>query len=319
MTSKFGLDKVISSTDRFNDIRIKRLKRAFGCNGICVYDFLICEIHKAQGFYIELSDDLIFIASDYFCVEEDDIKNIIDFCVSVKLFDADMYKQGILTSESIQQDFNETRKVCRKNPVDIDNFFAQNDEEIVQECTSTEQNCTKDSVYNIDFVQKHPSTTHLLYKNNAVETQFCTKPHNFCANEQKNDEINKEKKVTKEKKYIKKISTDVDIKESSPSPSTIKQEVEFLKGEEIWLSNLQMLHRLDVNALKNRLDDFVVQCIADGKTSHASIQDAKQHFNSWLRIKLNNSNNYANIQQQNNRRRGSEITATSAEDYKTPF
>lgn len=69
-----------------------------------------------------------------------------------------------------------------------------------------------------------------------------------------------------------------------PYSLTIDEEIAKLKEEECWLDQLQVLHHMDISLLRNSLDDFRVQCLADGKDRHSSLQDAKQHFNSWLRI-----------------------------------
>ena len=66
---------------------------------------------------------------------------------------------------------------------------------------------------------------------------------------------------------------------------TLDQEIEAMKNDECWLDQLQMLHHTEMSVLRICLDDFRVQCVADGKErGHQSLADAKQHFNSWLRI-----------------------------------
>lgn len=70
-----------------------------------------------------------------------------------------------------------------------------------------------------------------------------------------------------------------------PYSLTLDQEIEKLKTDEVWLDGLQVLHSMNIELLRNSLDDFRVQCVADGKErGHQSLADAKQHFNSWLRI-----------------------------------
>ena len=70
-----------------------------------------------------------------------------------------------------------------------------------------------------------------------------------------------------------------------PYSLTLDQEIEKLKADECWLDQLQVLHSMKIELLRNSLDDFRVQCVADGKErGHQSLADAKQHFNSWLRI-----------------------------------
>ena len=69
-----------------------------------------------------------------------------------------------------------------------------------------------------------------------------------------------------------------------PYSMTIDEEIAELKKDECWLDQLQVLHATNISSLRSSLDDFRVQCLADGKDRHSSLQDAKQHFNAWLRI-----------------------------------
>ena len=92
-------------------------------------------------------------------------------------------------------------------------------------------------------------------------------------------------------------STDVDVDEDiarsrapSPPPSpyslSLDEEIEALKHSDIWLDNLQTLHHMPKEALLERLDEFRLQCIADGRDNHDGLADAKSHFNYWLRAKV---------------------------------
>lgn len=66
---------------------------------------------------------------------------------------------------------------------------------------------------------------------------------------------------------------------------TLDQEIETLKSEDYWIEQLQMLHSVSSEEIKKSLDEFRLQCIADGKErGHPSLSDAKKHFNSWLRL-----------------------------------
>lgn len=98
-------------------------------------------------------------------------------------------------------------------------------------------------------------------------------------------------KVKESKVKKMKTSSDDDVVDNASASPTqvtknIDKEVDFLKGETCWLEQLQVLHKLDMCTIRDKLNDFRAQCLADGKTEHASMQDAKAHFNSWLRITL---------------------------------
>lgn len=49
---KTGLNYYTVDTDRYQDRRIKRLKKDFKCRGIAVYDYILCEIYRVQGCFL---------------------------------------------------------------------------------------------------------------------------------------------------------------------------------------------------------------------------------------------------------------------------
>lgn len=106
-----------------------------------------------------------------------------------------------------------------------------------------------------------------------------------------------------------------------PYTLTLEQEIEQLKKDENWLDGLRQLHLLDIEQLRNSLDDFKVQCVADGKERHQSIQDAKQHFNSWLRIVINkNRKKDVPVRSEGrNQRRANILSADEKKEYGGSF
>lgn len=106
--SKTGFRYYNIDTDRYQDIRIKRLKKMFGCEGISVYDYLLCEIYRVNGFYIDWSQDLAFDISEYFNIDEDNVNNIVSYCCNIGLFNAEFFHENaVLTSKSIQERYLE--------------------------------------------------------------------------------------------------------------------------------------------------------------------------------------------------------------------
>lgn len=107
-----------------------------------------------------------------------------------------------------------------------------------------------------------------------------------------------------------------------PYSLTLDQEIEKLKADECWLDGLQVLHSMPMEQLRNSLDDFRVQCVADGKErGHQSLADAKQHFNSWLRI-VNNKNREKDDKDRTkgrNQRRGNVLSPDEQKTYGNTF
>lgn len=106
-----------------------------------------------------------------------------------------------------------------------------------------------------------------------------------------------------------------------PYSMTIDEEIAELKKDECWLDQLQVLHATNISSLRSSLDDFRVQCLADGKDRHSSLQDAKQHFNAWLRI-VNDKNKRKDDKvrpESRNQRRGNLLKSNEEKTYGNSF
>ena len=97
--------------------------------------------------------------------------------------------------------------------------------------------------------------------------------------------------------------------------------VEELKQSEIWLEQMQMRFRMNADEIKEKLDIFALDCRCRG-TEHKNLNETRRHFNDWLRIQIESQNrntNEATRRKPENKRRGTDVTATSAEDYDGAF
>ena len=97
--------------------------------------------------------------------------------------------------------------------------------------------------------------------------------------------------------------------------------IEELKQSEIWLEQMQMRFRMNADEIKEKLNIFALDCQCRG-TEHKNLNDTRRHFNDWLRIMIesqNRNNNDATRRKQENKRRGSDVTASKAEDYDGAF
>jgi hypothetical protein len=105
---KTGFDYYNTDTNRYQDMRIKRLKKSFGCNGIAVYDYILCEIYRVKGCFLEWDENTAFDVADYFGIKESLVKEIVNYCAAVGLFDKELLGcERILTSQSIQKRYLE--------------------------------------------------------------------------------------------------------------------------------------------------------------------------------------------------------------------
>lgn len=113
--SKNGFSYYKAETDRFQDIKIKRLKKKYGCDGYAVYQYVLNEIYRVDGSYIRWTEDQLFDCADYWGMNEERVKEIVDYCTEICLFDPIVWKtQCILTSRAIQSRYLDICKVSKK-------------------------------------------------------------------------------------------------------------------------------------------------------------------------------------------------------------
>jgi hypothetical protein len=67
--------------------------------------YLLCEIYKDKGYYIDYNEDLVFDIADFFALEDKVVIKIIESCVKIDLFNEELFKNNILTSRGIQKRF----------------------------------------------------------------------------------------------------------------------------------------------------------------------------------------------------------------------
>jgi len=116
--NKVGLDFYSVETDRYQNKKIKRVRKDFGCAGVAVYDFILCEIYRVKGCFLVWDSDTAFDVADYFGIKESLVNEIVNYCCVVGLFDkALLMRENVLSSYSIQERYlNICIKAKRKDP-----------------------------------------------------------------------------------------------------------------------------------------------------------------------------------------------------------
>lgn len=117
--AKHGLSYYNVDTDRYADRKIKRLKHSFGCSGLAVYDYLLCEVYRDRGCVLEWDEDTAFDVADYFGLKVTTVKEIVKYCGSVGLFDTELLSRGIITSEAIQKRYLEMCNRAKRSNIEI--------------------------------------------------------------------------------------------------------------------------------------------------------------------------------------------------------
>lgn len=117
--AKTGFSYFCTDTDRYQDRKIKRLKKRCGCVGMCIYDYIICEVFRVRGYMLEWDADTIFDIAEYFGIEEAQVSEAVEYMAEVGLFDAAKLAEGIITSASIQRRFYEMSDKAKRKGVTI--------------------------------------------------------------------------------------------------------------------------------------------------------------------------------------------------------
>lgn len=122
--NKIGFNYYCVDTDRYQDRRIKKLRKNFGCVGLAVYDYLLCEIYRDKGCFSAWDEDAAFDVAEYLGIKENTVAEVVKYCGVVGLFDATLLSRGTITSPSIQRRFLEMCNTARRQnatiPPDID-------------------------------------------------------------------------------------------------------------------------------------------------------------------------------------------------------
>jgi hypothetical protein len=138
---KTGLAFYRIDTDRYQDIRIKRLKKTFGCMGVAVYDYVLCEIYRVRGCFIGWDESTAFDVAEYFNLKETQVNEVINYCCAVGLFNKGLLASGrILTSESIQKRYIEMCTRAKRRDVIIPEEYKI----IHEQCQITQEVCDKE-------------------------------------------------------------------------------------------------------------------------------------------------------------------------------
>lgn len=117
---KISFDYYSIDTNRYQDIKIKRLKKELGCAGVAVYDYILCEIYRVKGCFLEWDNNTAFDVAEYFGLKENLICEIVNYCCKVGLFDKGMLaRENVITSHSIQSRFLKWSDLAKRKDVKI--------------------------------------------------------------------------------------------------------------------------------------------------------------------------------------------------------
>ena len=155
---RVGLSYYSVDTDRYLDIRIRRLVKAFGCDGIAVYDYLLCNIYRVKGCFAAWDESTAFNVAEYLRLKESVVLEIVRYCGVVGLFNKELLSRGIITSAAIQRRYIDTCIRENRKNIEIPEFCRILPEEtakLPEESPNTPEFCreVKKSIISSPYVE----------------------------------------------------------------------------------------------------------------------------------------------------------------------
>lgn len=155
---RVGLSYYSVDTDRYLDIRIRRLVKAFGCDGIAVYDYLLCNIYRVKGCFAAWDKSTAFNVAEYLRLKESVVLEIVRYCGVVGLFNKELLSRGIITSAAIQRRYIDTCIRAKRKNLEIPEFCRILPEEtakLPEESPNTPEFCreVKKSIISSPYVE----------------------------------------------------------------------------------------------------------------------------------------------------------------------
>ena len=284
---KIGLDYFPLDVDFYSDVKVRKLMRNNGGGkALAVYTVLLCSIYES-GYYMVWDSDSPFIMSEKLGFEEGYLKEVTKYCVSVDLFDKDLFeKSHILTSRSIQSRYFAAKRL--RNGTQAMPYVY---EEFIQQTSQEKVNVAEGDIFD-SITMQNESYCSNNDENNVV---FAAKTHVSAT---KTPVIAAETSI-KESKVKDKSSLRSDLPSSSSTatsrvrdgdvenpngddPVDVKTVVEELKTDRDWLLSMQRRHGIEAQKVVGWLNAFVVECDCRGTRAHVDKSDVMRHFNDWL-------------------------------------
>ena len=131
--------------DFFEDNKIRILKARYKSDGVLIYLFLLCEIYR-EGHYIKVDDDFEYIISDELGIDQNKVKQVLNFLLKRSLFDNTLFSlDKVLTSAGIQRRYQlgiKERMRKSRTPLEVGRYWLLNEEDTEPfiKCTLFEDN-----------------------------------------------------------------------------------------------------------------------------------------------------------------------------------
>lgn len=117
-----GIDYFSFDVDFFEDNKIKKLRIRYGGIGITIFIYILTQVYREKGYFKICDEDFILELTDFFKLEYDKIKEIIDYMGNINLLKyTELSKNDFcITSERIQRNYQESVKARgKKNKIKV--------------------------------------------------------------------------------------------------------------------------------------------------------------------------------------------------------
>ena len=220
---KKGLNYYTVDTDRYQDIRILRLKKNCGCQGLAVYDYILSEIYRIEGSVLEWDENRAFHVADYFGLKETQVNEIVKYCASVGLFDKALLCRGIVTSASIQQRYFDLCSRARRQKIVVPKEY------LLIQIPEESHIITEESDIMTEESDIITEESHIITEESHIITEECEiiteESQKLKENKEKDIKENKEKEEEKEKPSLE--GKKKETKEDAAKAATLSRKNSF--------------------------------------------------------------------------------------------
>lgn len=153
---KQGFNYFSLDVDIFSDIKIRKLIKNHSGRALSVYICVLAFIYR-NGYYVLNDEDFGFIVSEQTGDKVEFIEAVLDYCVKVGLFSAEMFEQGVYTSKGVQERYLAMCKASRRNIVFSEYTLISSEEMGINSeeiGINSEKTPIKKSKVNISFLEK---------------------------------------------------------------------------------------------------------------------------------------------------------------------
>lgn len=122
---KDGVDYFPFDVDFFSDSKVKIVRSRYGSDGVAVYIYLLCEIYRDKGYYLQCNEDTDCLIASDLGMSIDKVGQIKAYLLGRSLFDNTLFRSAeVLSSRGIQRRFQQAVKGrAVKNPVVVHEDF----------------------------------------------------------------------------------------------------------------------------------------------------------------------------------------------------